>query len=123
MTYNIEFNKKLISEAEKDYTKLNLDKEQKMIIENTTKIYLKYLNISEMAMKGFISRAMREWQIKSKKDLSQFNSWSKNEMTQTTRDICNVLKQIMTKIVVKQEQVPLLEKAIDESIETALKNF
>ncbi|NHI91826.1 MAG: hypothetical protein EAX96_04945 [Candidatus Lokiarchaeota archaeon] len=123
MVSSIEFNKKLISDAEKDYSKLNLSKDQRALIDNAAKVYLNYLNVSEMAMKGFISRAMRDWQLRTKKDLADFMSWPKNEMIQITRDIGKILKEIMTKVVIKSEQIPLLERAIDEAIDISVKNF
>ena len=123
LTSNIEFNQKLINESERDYSQLKLAPNQRALIEQAAKLYTQYFNISEMAMRGFIARAIKQWQIDNKKVLDDIYSSSGEEQVKMTRELANVLKTVLVKIIIKPEQVPLLEQVIDEAVEMALKSF
>ena len=60
------FNKNQIEEVEKDFQKLNLNPVQRGMIAQAAQIYVKYLPISELAIKGFISFAMRDFQVQNR---------------------------------------------------------
>ncbi len=114
------FKKNEIAQVEKDFQKVNLNKIQRGMIAQAAQIYVRCLPISEMAIKGFISFAMRDFQIQNKVDLSTFLEWSPEEQVKTTWAISELLKQKLTKLLVKPEQEPILDKAINEAINQSM---
>ena len=123
MTSNIEFNQKLIAESERDYSKLKFTPQQRALIEQAATLYNQYFDISEMAMRGFIARAIKQWQIEEKRVLDDIYSATGAEQVKLTKELAEVLKKVLIKVVIKPEQVPLLEKVIDQALEMALKSF
>ena len=114
------FQKSKIEEVEKDFQKLNLNAIQRGMIAQAAQVYVKYLPISEMAIKGFISFAMRDYQIKNKKDLSTYLEWPPEEQLKSVWEIAGFLKERLTKLLVEPSQEPILEKAIKEAVEKSL---
>ena len=90
------------------------------MITQAAQVYIKYLPISELAIKGFISFAMRDWQVQNKRDLATFLEWPPEEQVKTTWAISELLKERLTKLLVEPEQEPVLDKAIKEAIKAAL---
>jgi len=71
----------------------------------TAKIFMQYLPISELAMRGFLARAVAQWQADNKMLISDIHALSASEKTHYMNEIFNeYLIKIMTKIVIKSEQ-------------------
>jgi len=114
------FNKNEIEEVEKNFQKLTLNAIQRGMIAQAAQIYVKYLPISELAIKGFISFAMRDWQVQNKVDLATYLEWPPEEQAKTVWAIADLLKVRLTKLLIESEQEPILEKAINEAVNQAL---
>jgi hypothetical protein len=114
------FKKNEIDEAEKDFQKLTLNAIQRGMITAAAQIYVKYLPISELAIKGFISFAMRDYQVQNQIDLSTYLEWPPEEQAKTVWAIADLLKARLTKSLIEPEQEPILKKAITEAVTQAL---
>ncbi|NHI94850.1 MAG: hypothetical protein EAX96_20340 [Candidatus Lokiarchaeota archaeon] len=124
MTKEIQFHKEMIEKAESDYSKAIFHKDQKALVEPMAKAFIKYLPLSELAMRGFLSRAVSKWQKEHNKSLEEMHNAQKNEKYKAMNEILNDnLVEIMTKIVVKPEQVDLLKTAINEAANLVSKLF
>jgi hypothetical protein len=55
--------------AEQDFSKLQLPPENRKNVTSFAQLYTRFLPISELAMKGFISMAMRDFQVQEKMDI------------------------------------------------------
>ncbi len=114
------FKKNEIAQVEKDFQKVNLNEIQRGMIAQAAQVYIRYLPISEMAIKGFISFAMRDFQVQNKIDLATFLEWPPEEQVKTTWAISELLRQNLTKLLVKPEQEPTLDKAIKEAVKQSM---
>ncbi|MFX1278218.1 MAG: hypothetical protein ACFFA3_02305, partial [Promethearchaeota archaeon] len=59
---SIEFNKIELEKAESDFSKAKLDGFQRNIIVTQAEMMCKFINMSELAMRGFIYRTIMDWQ-------------------------------------------------------------
>ncbi|NHI94247.1 MAG: hypothetical protein EAX96_17275 [Candidatus Lokiarchaeota archaeon] len=117
MTVKPEFVKGEIERAAKDYEKITLAQEQRDKVVQIARILNRYLPIPEMAMKGFISRAIRDWQVEKKTNFKETISWSQNRQVNLTKEIFDIMKSTLTKSLVKPEQEPALNKALNDALE------
>ncbi|MFX1456732.1 MAG: hypothetical protein ACFFDB_15270 [Promethearchaeota archaeon] len=63
---SIEFNKIELEKAESDFSKAKLDGFQRKIIVTQAEMMCKFINMSDLAMRGFIYRAIMDWQKENK---------------------------------------------------------
>ena len=124
MVRNILFDNSMIKQMEKDYSRTTLHKDQRNLVEQSAKVYVQYIPVSELAMRGFLSRAIAQWQEEHKKTIDQIHNAPKNVKIGALNEIMGKhLIELMTRIVVKPEQVGLLENAIKEVSEMVIKNM
>ncbi len=116
MTGKPEFVKSEIELAERDYERLTLDPDQREKVVQLASICVKYVPISEMAMKGFISRAMREWQVENKANFKETLNWGQNDQIKIAKDILEIVKITLRKFLIKKEQEPALNAGIDAAL-------
>ena len=60
------FNKIELEKAESEYSQAKMDGFQRNIIVSQAKLMCNFIHMSEMAMRGFIYRAVMEWQKENK---------------------------------------------------------
>jgi len=124
MANDILFNQKLIQEEEQNYSKVDFHPSQRAMVEPIAKVFIQYVRVSELAMRGFLMRATVKWQEKHHKSLKEMHEVPKDEKIKTMNEIFNThLIEIMTKIVIKPEQVGMLKKAINEAAELVLSKY
>ncbi len=70
----IEFDTNLLNEISIDYERVQLPPELRTMIEGVAKIYSENINMSEIAMRGFILMSIKQFQIEQK---ITFEEWSK----------------------------------------------
>ncbi len=116
MTVKPEFIKSEIELAERDYERLTLDPMQREKVGQLASICIKYVPIPEMAMKGFISRAMREWQVENRANFKDTLNWSKNEQIKLAKDIFEIVKITLRRFLIKKEQEPALDAGINAAL-------
>ncbi len=112
--YDIKFDQKEIKKVEKDYSNVQTTSEQQQWIEQTAGIYVKYITISEMAMKGFILHSMRKYQVDHKFDLREYLSLSKAEKEKINKEMIELIRGRLNMVLIDKNQVPLLQKASDD---------
>ena len=113
MTVKPEFVIRELEKAAKDYERLNLEPMQREKVVQLASLCVRYLPIKEIAMRGFISRALREWQVENKTDFKDTLGWSKNQQINLTKEVMDIMKRTMVKSLVKPEQEPALDAAIN----------
>ena len=59
------FQSSKIEEAENDYSRITLAPEQRGIVEGIANIMSQYVEISQVALRGFIWNAITKWQMES----------------------------------------------------------
>ncbi len=110
----LQFDKKAIEQYEKDYSRLNLKPTSKQYIDNFAKLYSRYLPISELAMKGFISFAMRDFQVKTHIETTEILQQPIEQRQKHFETLKEIFLEKLTKILVKPQQRAQLEAALQE---------
>ncbi|MFX1570893.1 MAG: hypothetical protein ACFFCV_21345 [Promethearchaeota archaeon] len=110
----IRFNNKEIVDAEKYYGTIHISERQKTLLEPVAKIISDQINVSERAVKGFLWRAVREWQMENKKDLSEAEALSPDQRVLLFKKIMELIKHTFTRILIDNSQEHLLDKALND---------
>jgi hypothetical protein len=121
MTSQLEFKKEAVSKAEQDYTKLQLTPEAKKIIAGAAQVYAKFLPISELALKGFIAMALRDFQVQEKVDAATIPQLPKEKRDRYNQMIAKILLAKLEKVLVRPGQKALLKEGFEKSLEFAAK--
>ncbi len=121
MVEQIEFKTEAVLEVERDFSKLQLIPVAKQVVAASAQLYAKFLPISELAMKGFIAMAMRDFQIQEKVDASILNQFPKEKMLEYMQKMEDILRGKLEKVLLRPEQKPKLREAIQKAHEFALK--
>jgi len=111
------FKPKLISEAEKLYKKVQMDKDQHKIFLGFIDILLKNLPLPELASKGIGWKAVSIWQVKYERKLSDLMDTTPEDRINSIEKILNIFKDEAIKGLAKKEDEPILSKTIDEVME------
>ncbi len=116
---NIEFITEEVSKIEKDFKKLNIiewSESQRQILNYASQMYASVLPLSPLACKGFISLAMRDYQIKKQFDFKDYPSLSpdkQNEVNLETKDL--IIMKLGT-VLKNPDDISLVEKCVDDAI-------
>jgi hypothetical protein len=108
----MQFKAKGLTDAEEYYKELHLTSAQRRKVRLVSKLATNYIPMSEHAMCGFAFRALKEYQVDNKIELSAFESMSADEKVTMLTDVMSRVKNQLLKILLKQEQTPTIDKAI-----------
>ena len=104
----MEFEPNLVKEAEDYYKKLRFASDQKDIIIEFGKLMKKFIPLSERAIKGFIWRSLKEWQLNFKRDFSEISKLDPENRIEAVVQIIEIFGARLKKVLIKKEQEPLL---------------
>ena len=119
----MEFKTKELTEAEDYYKELHLTSDQRRQVRLVSKVATSYIPISEHAMCGFAFRALKEYQVDNKIEMSAFESMSDEAILDMLSDVMNRVKNQLLKILISQEQAPTIDKAIVKLLDFYKKNL
>ncbi|MFX1275582.1 MAG: hypothetical protein ACFFBP_03980 [Promethearchaeota archaeon] len=119
----MEFKKKSLTEAENYYKQLHLTSDQRRKVRLVAKLATQYIPISEHAMCGFAFRALQEYQIENKIELTEFESMSNEATLKMINDAMNRVKNQLLKILIDKKQEPVLDDAIVKLLDFYKKNL
>lgn len=128
----IQFIKKPIEEAEnlakafsteENYKKLYITPDQRLFIDNLARLLIAFLPMKDMAMRGFIIRAAKNWQMKSRKQVSESANWGREQKLKFGIELMSSVFTELTRTLVKPEQEYELEMVLAEAIEMYNKEF
>lgn len=111
------FNQEAITEAEEDYSKLQVSAEQRPIIEGVANVLSNYVNISKIALKGFIWRVVKDWQKKHSKAASEIATMNPEDRVKNIGEMFDMLNDYLAKILRSSDQKAALSEAIDDGFE------
>ncbi|MFX1382294.1 MAG: hypothetical protein ACFFBP_07585 [Promethearchaeota archaeon] len=112
----LKFEPKSIQEAAEYYKTIHIAPEQKAIVSSLGKMISHALSIEERAIRGFIWRSIKDWQIDHSKDLSSIANMSPENRIQALLQIINVLEKTLMRVLISKEHEPLLEEAMKQVI-------
>ena len=113
------FKSSSIEQAEEFYQTIHLNAKQKERLSSFAQVLNQYLPISERALRGFLLRVLRNIQMKYHIDFAEEGKRvdiSLAERMEAIQEIFTMLKEELTRILISQEQEPILEEAIEKAI-------
>lgn len=121
LSYTINFDKEALESTEKDYEKVTLTLEQSKIIQDLSHFLNEIIKIPEIATKGTIWKALREWQKKNNNNIAAIADMPVEKRLNTIKEIfCignRILKGMLTQPSGKNGII------IDIAFEKAFKYF
>ncbi|MFX1503281.1 MAG: hypothetical protein ACFFDH_20130 [Promethearchaeota archaeon] len=109
----INFSQNLIQQAEDEYNKLHLAASQKELLASLAHIFNQYIHIPERAMRGFIFRVVRDYQVEQHIILDEeLNRADKTKRAKIATAIVRKLRDALTRVLISPEEEPLLDEAI-----------
>jgi ABC-type phosphate transport system ATPase subunit len=112
----INFDSAAVRKAEQDYTQLSLTAEQRAMVEAAARIYTQCLPLTDMAVRGFISFAMRDWQVEHKTDIKDTVEWAPQRQFDVAEEVSVLLARRMARALADQNQKRTLEDAIAKAV-------
>ena len=122
----IQFVKKPLKEAEnlakvfsteENYKRLHITPEQRQFIDDLATLLIEVVPMKEMAMRGFIIRAAKNWQMKNRKQVSESVNWGKEKKLEFGVDLMSAVFTELTRMLVKPEREYEVEMALAQAIE------
>ncbi len=121
MVNQIEFKKDAVMKAEQDFSKLQLPPENRKNVTSFAQLYTQFLPISELAMKGFISMAMRDFQVQEKMDIMKIYQLPRETQDKWIQKMTAILQDKLEKVLLHPEQKAALRDAIKNAQDFAHK--
>jgi len=117
----LEFRKEAISQAEKDFSKLQLTPEQKQVIAGAAQLYAQFIPMSQLAIKGFIAMTMRDFQVQEKLDTATINQFPREKREMYMKKMSKILQDKLEKVLFRPEQKSALQEAVKKAYEYSAK--
>ncbi|MFW9990118.1 MAG: hypothetical protein ACFFC3_15850 [Candidatus Odinarchaeota archaeon] len=111
-----------IEKAEEEYKKLHILPEQKERLNSMVNIISKYLPIPQRALKGFMWMVIKDYQMQEHVDVGEEEELAKEQniglrkLLAGLEVILSMLKEKLTRILVKKEQESILNEAFRKII-------
>ena len=113
---DLKFKPKSVKEAEEYYKTLHVASDQKYIVIAISKLIDKYIPIPERAIRGFIWKTIREWQLQYKTDLSELSTMNSAERVNAVKQIIEIFETMMKRILIDTDQEPALKEAMQQAL-------
>ena len=117
------FKPESIKEAEGYYKTLHITAEQQKIINSMIPILNQHFSFPEKAIKGFLWRVLIPYQKKRHMGLDNSANLTPAERIKGLLEILGLLKEELTRVLVKPEQEPLLDEAFSKTMKFYKDNF
>ena len=118
------FQDKPIKEAEEYFRNVHMTQEQHSIFLSFVKIFEKYIPLSDIAVKGIGWKAVKEWQLAYKRDLSGLINETPEERIKSIAELLrNFVKPDLLEKLVDQKDEPLVDKAVEDTLDFYKKEY
>ncbi|AHB41755.1 TPA: hypothetical protein DIC40_00620 [Patescibacteria group bacterium] len=113
MITKIGFNAVEVQNAAAEYEKVELPKEYRELMDGISRIMSPFVDMSDMAIRGFIFRAIIEWQKRKNKKVAIVLDLSPQERQQMMKQGLDILQEMLAKILKTPSDKQKLQKAVD----------
>ena len=116
---NFQFQIKPLQNAEENFKQVKLDPQKRQIIGGVAKIISKYININELALRGFVLLSVKDTQQELKLELKNLDLMAPMEKKQFIGTVFRIIGQKLASILRNptQEDLDRLTKALAEALE------
>ncbi len=119
----IKFNSQSIKEAEDYYKTLHMETDQRQIIESMAGLVADHLPVPERAIKGFMWRAIKNWQVDKKRGLDEIKKSTSSEKVDIAVNLFEYFETEIKRIMIDKSQESLLSSAIQEGLNLYKQKF
>ena len=110
------FKSKAVKDAEEYFKTVHMNRKQEEIFEEFIDVLLKYIPMSEVALKGICYQAISAWQIDYKRSLLGLASLSHDERIEELTRIFDYVRVQLIPILIKEDYKSLIDKAIEKAL-------
>jgi DNA primase large subunit len=108
-----QFNQSAIKDAEKIFNEVKYEGKQRDEVKGVAKLLSQYIAVSELALRGFITMAIRDYQEVNKTKIGSIDTMPKSERTVVVKDLFGRVKLKLEKLLNKPEEKSKVDSAID----------
>ncbi len=121
LSCTINFNKEALKNTEQDYEKVIFTPNQSKLIQELSNFLYEIIKIPELALKATTWKALREWQIKNKKNIAEIGDMPIEEKLNTVKEIFCIGNRILKGMLTQPKDKNGI--IIDIAFEKAFKYF
>ena len=103
-----------VEQVEKDFEKITLAPEQRGIVEGIAKIMAQFVPISEIALRGFIWKAITEWQVNSNRTLDELSTSEPKERLEVVKIMFTSAEKDLKKVLRNKSDESTITNAIEK---------
>lgn len=123
MTTKFGFNSTAVQSAADEYQKVELPKEYRKLMEDISSVMAPVLGMNDLAIRGFISRAIVEWQRRKKIRIASVLNMSIENRKIMMKEGMGVLNEILLPLLKTDKDKDKLKASIDAGYDAYLKKF
>ena len=121
MVIQVDFDKNEVNNAEAEFSKIVLEDRTRRIIELLVGLMGPQLPVSQMAMRGFVWRAIKHWQIKEKKLIADVRTFPTEQRLKAVRQIFDETITTFKNLVKTEAEKKDVEKVFEDAYKQYLK--
>ena len=113
-----QFQEKALQDAEKKYKKVELDAQKRQTINGVAEIISKYVNIKELALRGFVLFSVKDTQQELQLELKNMANMAPQDKKRFIQTVFKKIEQKLEKIMIssKDADKAKLHKALAEAL-------
>lgn len=104
-----EFDQDIVKEVETKYANIDITPFQKKTVDMIASVHSKFLGLTELAVKGFISFTIREWQKEAKMKMEDLYKLNIQIQKDASKRMSTIFYEKLTKIVPDHQHQKLQE--------------
>jgi len=117
------FHKDELKKAEEDFSKVQYKKNQRDIIISLSKVLCEYIPISDVAMRGFMSSSIREWQKKEGKTISDVIQMAPQDRANNVKEMFINLANRLVKVLRTSDNEKVVRNGVNSAFDSYVKKF
>jgi len=116
---DLEFDKEEIVKAEEEYKRLELDPAQQEIIETIAESMSEFIPLSELAVKGFTWKVLKNWQQMRRINIAELNTRPLIDKINATKELIKQAKKFYVNLL--SDATPQQRRILENNFDTLLK--
>ncbi|WP_457559743.1 hypothetical protein [Candidatus Harpocratesius sp.] len=109
--------------ARESLARVTLLKEQRKIVDQLVQVALNYIEMEELAMRGFFLMAIQEWQKKRMVPIGEFRTMIPEARKKYVTEMFHELERILLHTLNRDAYIPLIKRAVKESLDYYVSHF
>ncbi len=108
------FNKASIEKEKQAFQKLTLAPEHRVIVDDVAKIVLQHIEIDPLALRGFVWRAMKRWQVENNLTMKELATRPKPERIAAVKKITEMTRDSIKRVLKNESDEDLIDRVFED---------